>query len=264
MRTVKPNESAEANLNEIYNTGFQLAFVSPENEQCHAWVLCKDFMNDVVWSQIHGEKVGIYGFSYDPSVNPNMSMDPVKIVVRDKEREPQEFDRVIKQSVKFLNIVERQHGFPESKAERVLFGKTDQRVWMFTCPPCWIHASPMLSLLTLYIRIGCHYPGGGSMNRAISYYRNEVEHNDSGYLKESRQMRLLILKRGLSIFRPKMEDNYPKDADLHTVHHSWGIVNSPRQEQLQKLWDLKELSKMGKNKKTQGEAAIREDAVIKE
>lgn len=249
MKNVKPYTDADASLSEIYSTGFQLAFTSYHNQMCHAWVLCKDFMADAVWSQIHGKPVSIYSFKYNPKKQAKISFKPVKVIVRDKTQSGEEHDRRCRQSIKFLNIVERLHGFPESRAEKVKFGDTDQNVWMFTCPTEWVHASPMLSLLTLYIRIGCFYPGGGRLNAAISHYKKTVTHNDAKYLKQCRKLRLLILKKGISIFQDKMEDNYPDDGtELHTIHHQWGIVNSPKQENLKKLWELGDLEQMGKKK----------------
>lgn len=261
MKTIKPIENANAKLSEIYSTGFQLSFVSRQNNQCHPWVLCKDFMNDAVWATLHKRRVSIYEFTYDANKHPKVSFSPVKIIVRNKQKKPEVFDKEIKKSIKFLNIAERQHGFQESTVERVKFGDTDQRVYMFKCSKEWIHASPMLSLLTLYIRIGCHYPGGGSMNKAIKYYKNNVKHNDASYLKQCRKMRLLVLKKGLSIFKSRMKDNYPLNDDLHNIHHQWGIVNAPKHGIFKKLWDLKDLDKMGKKKE---EPAEKEEAIIKE
>ena len=41
--------SKQGGLSEIYSTGLQFSFVSPNDEMCHAWVLCKDFLTDRRW-----------------------------------------------------------------------------------------------------------------------------------------------------------------------------------------------------------------------
>lgn len=258
MKTITPYTDAEARLSEIYSTGFQIAFVSPDDKACHAWVLCKDFLNDAIWASLHNKPVSIYSFHYDPKSQPGLSLDPVRLIVRDKTiKSGADFDKRIRQSIKFLNIVERLHEFPQSTAEKVNYGKTGSNVWMFTCPKQWIHAPPMISLLTLYIRIGCNYPGGGHLNAAIKFYKQELagkadrqSSNDAGYLKQSRKMRLLIMKHKLGIFKPNMSDNYPSGVDIHTVHNNWGIVNCSKDAGMKKLWDLSDLENVGKKKIT--------------
>jgi hypothetical protein len=101
-------------------------------------------------------------------------------------------------------------------------------------------------MLSLFLRVGCHYEGGGKLNAAIRKFK-QVEHNDAGYLKDSRNMRHLILKKGLSIFADKMEDNYPHE-DVDTVHDCWGIVEAKRCHTFKSLWNLEGLETVLKKK----------------
>lgn len=230
-------------LCEIYITGFQLAFLSDTFEQAHQWVLCKDFMTDVLWATVNQESVEIYDFCYEPDSYPRISTDPVRIVVRNKELENNEFDRQIQKSYEFLHILETRLKFELASIEKVEH-PDGGAVWMFTVDKKWIHASPLFSMLSLFLRVGCYYDGGGKLNDAIRKFRT-VEHNDAEYLEESRNMRLLIMKKGLSIFAPKMKDNYPHE-DVDTIHDCWGIVESKSCHTFKTLWDLKGLKKTKK------------------
>ena len=235
-------------LCEIYSSGFQIAMVSEDNKQCHPWVLCKDFLNDIIWGTLHKKQVSIYGLDFNYNRDPNPSLDPVKLIVRNKKKTAAAFKKEIKQSIKFLNIVERQHGFKESTIEQVDYDGKDG-VWMITCDKVWIHAPPMISLLGLYIRVGCHYPGGGSLNKAIKHYKTNVKHNDARYLKQSREIRLHILENGISIFKKNMKDNYPKNSDVHTIHNALGIVNCKNNSEAKTIWDISEIKIKSSKKK---------------
>lgn len=213
----------EKRLCEIYSSGFQFTFLSKDYKQCHHWVLCKDFLTDVIWSTVHNKSVSIYGFSYNPKENPKIDVDDnILIAVRNKQVAEDKFDKEINQCIKFLNIVERRLKIPESTIEKA--ENKENCIWIFKCDKKWIIAPPMLSLLTLFIRVGCHYTGGGRLNAAIKDFKTTVKHNDASYLKRSRNLRLKILKEGIGIFGENMKKNWPS-ADIGTVHDSWGIVN---------------------------------------
>jgi len=239
-------------LSEIYHAGFQLAFVSPDLEQCHPWVLCKDFMTDALWADLHKKKASIYGFTYDPAKDPKLTRTKTVVVVRNRQKTAEVFCKEIKLSIKFINCLEERMGFKPSKAEQVECGK-DGCVWMITGDKKWMHAPPVFSLYSLYLRVGCFYDGKGRLHQAVRDFKKNVKHNDAGYLKTSRKLRLLLLQSGLTIFKDKKEDNYPKSADIHEIHNQWGIVNAANCSRLQKIWDLSGLETIGKKTKKKDE-----------
>lgn len=218
---------------------------SPKQEIATGWVLCKDFLTDAIWAQLHGKTAQIFGFRYQPGTDPELSLDPVLVVVRNKTKSNAVFDKEIQQSLKFINLVEARMSFSLSTLQKVDDG-TKHSVWLFTCPKEWVHAPPMFSMLTLFLRVGCHYKGGGKLNEALNDFKKNVKHNDSSYLKSSRKLRLLIMKYGLSIFDKDIKKNYPADASVGTIHNSSGIVNSARSPVFKKLYNLSKLESMGK------------------
>ncbi len=263
-------------LCEIYNLGFQMAFVSEKLEQCHPWVLCKDYLVDALWATFNKKKVAIYGFRYDPSDNdfPAISLDPVKIIVRNKELDNNDFDKQIENCCKFINIVEARLKFKMAVIEKVKLGDKGS-VWMFTLDKRWIHASPMISMLSLFLRIGCFYNGKDRLQDTIRLFKKneegreyspagEAKVNDGRYLSQSRRFRLLIMKKGISIFKPKMEDNYPNEEDIHTIHNNWGIVSSAKNSRFKTLWNLEGLDTIGgKSKKKKKSKTLKQKVKIK-
>lgn len=284
MRTVKPYDK-NGHLCEIYSTGFQLAFASPDLEQCHDWVLCKDFLTDVVWAQLNQSSASIYGFRYQYKNNPVISIDPVLMLARNKQVKNGIFDKCIVNSTKFMNMLETKLKFTLCKSEKVEFKieESSYSVWMFTLDPRWLHAPPMVSLLSLMMRVGCHYNGSGYLASALRKFKksviarrdgltkdsdNELEkiedfkalYNDANYLRKSYALRTLIIQKGISIFKPEMKDNYPSNVDIHTIHNNWGIVEARNCEQLKTLWDFSGLEII---KAIAKEKAIKKEAVQK-
>jgi len=252
LKTIQPFNEKQF-LCEIYNVGFQLSFVSKDLKQCHPWVLCKDFLTDAVWATMHQSRVGIYGFSYDTKIHPPISLNPVLLMVRNTQVTEKTFAESIQNSCKFLNKIERKLKFKKAKVENVILEKKTN-CWLFTLDKRWLHASPMISLLSLFMRVGLKYNPELNFNSFIrSVKHDEIQvgkngtKNDKKYLKQSRKFRLLILKNGIKIFKTKMKDNYPT-SDIHTIHNCWGIVSASKLKQFQTLWDLKELKTIGQKK----------------
>jgi len=271
-------------LCEIYTTGLQFAFVSDQFEQAHQWVLCKDFLTDVLWSTVHDEPIEIYSFEYLPRDYPAISKDPVRLIVRNKAISQDEWERQIRQSKKFINKVEKKLGFKLAKLEKVEYDEHDPAkggsVWMFTLDKRWIHASAMISMLTLYIRLGCQYDDESSINSTLKNFKkkygvdedgnrpnvpgaqDESLFNDADYLRKSHTLRQLIMKKGISIFAPKMEDNYPYE-DTWTVHDYWGIVSSRTCSSFKNIWDLTGLKTVVPKKTTTKKVTVKKKVRVK-
>jgi hypothetical protein len=229
-------------------------------------VLCKDFLTDALWATFNTDYAHIYGFEYNPAEHPLISLDPVLILARNRQVNDAEFEQQIQNACKFINLVEVKLKFELATVEKVEH-KQGGSVWLFTLDKRWIHAPPMISMLSLFLRVGTFYNGKGRLHDAIRMFKKsadnlhdnydddfydeddgEVQVNDASYLKRSRSLRLLILKKGIKIFKEKIEDNYPHE-DIHTVHNQWGVCGAGKHKSFQTLWDLKGLETIGKKKK---------------
>jgi hypothetical protein len=107
-------------------------------------------------------------------------------------------------------------------------------------------------MLALFLRVGCQYSGNDTLDNALRSFKsasvvdddyddgysddNQII-NDANYLSRSHHFRRLIMTKQLSIFAPKMEDNYPFD-DVDTIHDGWGIVSARYCDSFKTIWDL--------------------------
>lgn len=216
-------------------------------------------MTDVVWSTIHKEPIEIYGFQYNPHSDPKIAMDPIYIVVRNKELDEGLFDEQIQKSHQLIRMLEIKLEFEPSRLKKVDH-ENGGDVWMFILDKKWIHTSALLSMLTLFMRVGCNYSGKGKLNAAIRSfkrykpedrddYSESTRSNDANYLRQSHKLRCLILKQRLSIFAPKMEDNYPH-SDVDSIHERWGIVGARNCNELKCIWNLDGIKTILQKKKT--------------
>ena len=120
------------------------------NKQCHQWVHCKDFLNDVVAATVNTcSPFSIYGLRV-PTIP--ISLKTCALLL--KEEEPQMYS--VKAAIEFVNIVNDLVGFNKTRVNsKVLpFYKTrgDKR---------WLHDPRLLSLYTLLLRLGLTYDGSG-------------------------------------------------------------------------------------------------------
>ena len=66
LKRIKWYESGCKNSNvlQIYKKGLEFAFVSDNYEQCHNFILCKDFLQDIVYSNINEKTINIFNDLY--------------------------------------------------------------------------------------------------------------------------------------------------------------------------------------------------------
>ena len=244
----------QGGLSQIYSTGFEYSLVSENLEQCHKWVLCKDFMNDAVWGALNGKSCSIYGFSFNPDTMPHPAYkNNMLLIIRDNTRTAEELRKAIQQSIIFINKLDERMKFDKTIVEEVEYKdekhKYNKPVFLFTLDKRWIHAPPLLSMITLFIRVGCHYDGTSGFHQAVKSFKTKITHNDASYLKQSRDMRLLILERGMGTFKTDIKDNYPADWSIGEVHNSCGIVNTKTFAEIKSIWNLEGLGTIGKSPK---------------
>ena len=146
------------NLCEIYQVlGIQYAFLSADNEQCHAWIKCRDFLHDALRCHITGEKDGIYGFSYNPSVDPPLDLEKMRMMVRREaaqgESESSENTKeIIDSALSILHCIEDYSGIKPLSAIYSTSG--DKDTYVFEGASDWMESTFMISLYTFLIRLG--------------------------------------------------------------------------------------------------------------
>ena len=240
MSTPKVSFGENYGTSQIYSQGFEFAFMSrPKGakvyEQATTFVYCKDFLHDAIWASLHGTKVEIFGFKYDSSKDKPLKLDRTALTFRNTQyqSEPEKFHERMEACIEFLQGVDRLLNFRPTQIYQVPHDSSP--CWLVLADKRWQHAPTMLSLYTLFIRIGFfHTPGeevAKTINRAekgeikigpgLSYAGNL----DCSYVKQARRGIEVILKHGLDVFHRTMKANYPEGVDTHLLHDGFGIVN---------------------------------------
>jgi hypothetical protein len=232
---------------QIYSHGFEYATCTKHNnrkntlKQLIPFIYCKDFLHDVVWAAVNNKKYGIYGLNYDPTTSPDnsLSLDKVRLAVRDKSIPSNDMITNMRNTTNFLNAVEKICKFspttinsvisteqpgaikkPESKKKATFAG-----IFLVEGDKRWIHAPPLLSLYTLLLRVGFKYVEG---ENPIEYINKAVKggFRDSHYLTSLINAKLipLLFEKNVSMFNSNIKDNYPSDKDSSYVHNQLGIV----------------------------------------
>jgi len=211
-------------MNQIYSTGLEFSWVSPEGKQCHPFAFCKDYLQDAVWATINNQNAGIYGFYYVPGTNPVVDFKATRVAVRLKG--DQDFKSKCLKSLNFMRAIEADQGFDPSRLE--YGGKykdgTDE-VYVLVGDVRWMYSPTLISLYTLAVRVGMTYEEG-SWREHFENAKSYIGSNDAKYTTRAKAgLDKVIGKPITEIFASKFEDNYPADAGIYGLHDHSGIVS---------------------------------------
>ena len=76
-------------LIQAYNSGLEYAFISKDMKQCHPFVLCKDFLHDIVHANLNKKPVSIFGLVYKTTgwfANPSIDLECTRIALVNSSR----------------------------------------------------------------------------------------------------------------------------------------------------------------------------------
>lgn len=209
--------------------GLQFAFVSQKNEQCMPLAYCKDYLQDAIQAHLLNKKKKKYGFIYDPEVHPKICIEKCKLLVaHDKDKN---FKDNVPKCLMFLNQIEDRLGIKKTVARCVSNPEKkylNEKAWVFTGSKRWLKSPPMISLYALLIRVGFSHKPDESFMATI----HDICENERPTYQSVDKFRLRTAKKGFyrilvhgdkKIFHRKIEDNYPSDIDIHTMHNKMGI-----------------------------------------
>lgn len=215
---------SEGNLNQIYSSGLEFAFISKEGEQCHPFAFCKDYLQDAIWATLNKSSAAIYGFSYKHGRNPIVDLKKTRMALRFKNQAG--FDELAVAALKFIHEMEKAQGYELSELH--YGGKYKDKthpVYVFVSDQRWMHSPVMISLYTLALRVGLSYTGGDwqqHFTAAKKYYGR----NDKTYTKAAKKALEKIIGKDVGdVFAKKFADNYPKKLSMSGMHDRSGIVS---------------------------------------
>lgn len=257
--TPKVKFGGDYHTSQIYSLGYEFAFMSRKTkrsafEQATPFVYCKDFLHDAIWAYLNKSSVSIWSFKYDYAKNLPLLMDRTVLCFRNTQfaKKPEDFHKMMGPCLEFLQLCEKELGF-ERLTEIHQVENPDGPCWLVLGDAGWQHAPTMISLYTLFIRLGCfHKPGdslASTLKKAekgsieIGDSRSYAGNNDCKYVKQGRSGIDVILKHGLDVFHEGQADNYPKSLKENGLHDNYGIVNftAKRPQKVLPHWYRKEI-----------------------
>lgn len=211
-------------LSQIYNKGLEYAFFNADNEQCHTFAYCKDFLQDAVWATLNKKKASIHLFSYEFGKNPPLDMETMRMGVRNKG--DKEFADKCEKSLKFMHAMEADMGFQPSEMYSVgKYEGGDDEVFVYASDVRWMYSPVLISLYSLALRVGMTYEEG-SWREHFESAKSYLGSNDKSYTASAKKALDKIVGKDVGeVFAATLEENYPENCDMTGMHHYSGIVS---------------------------------------
>lgn len=213
---------------QVYAKGIEYALVSDKNEQCHPFVWCKDFLHDVVYASVNKRSFEVYKFKYDPKASPNPSLKKLKILVTNSK--DKKLQNKVPDCLDFINQIESFLNMEFTNVKDCCNPPSGyEKVFLFIANKRWINSPPMLSLYSLFIRIGFSHEIGDNFLTTLEKIKLNVikpyQRYDKKWLLEIQTALDKIFKIGdKKIFSKDIKKNYPSDMVIDTVHNRMGII----------------------------------------
>lgn len=226
---------------QIYSMGYEFAFLGRKTKkgpfhQATPFVYCKDFLHDAVWAFLNKSSIKIYSFIYDYATSVPLCLDRTVLAFRNaqfKGDKESEFHSRLEPCLEFLQLADRALGFRPTQIYPV--PHEGGPCWMILADGRWQHAPTMVSLFSLFVRVGCFHKPGDTLETTISRAaEGEVKVGDSShyagnkdgsYVKSGRKGIDCILEHGLGVFHDSQMENYPPELKDKGLHDNYGIVN---------------------------------------
>lgn len=209
--------------------GLEYAFLNDDYKQIHELVLCRDYLNDVMYGSLNNKKIDIWGFKYDPQTDPAPSKKHTKLLLASKK--DKFFRKKIFNSLSFVNQIERRLKMSPTEVEECENPDRHYKtgVFIFNGNKRWMKAMPMISLYTLLIRIGMVHDPYRNWTDTIQLIKNEQLEpyckEDLPFLKKaSSGMNRIIHHGDRKIFYRNIEKNYPEVDEISKIHCDFGII----------------------------------------
>lgn len=221
-------------LSEGRNSGIGFAFLkrldSEKYETVQPFSPCKDYLNEVVFTEkynvptkAHGlnypkklnifTEVGYLGFKIMVSKQNNYGFN-TKGVDSDIENLNSNFHNI----QLFLNLIEDKLGINPS-----LIKKVDSNLYIVQLDTKWIISTPTISLYTLLLRIAQYYDGDSDIINFIEKYSKETTTQDKSLATALLPKFTTILDKGILPPQPKFSLP-PVDKPYTSSPHGYGII----------------------------------------
>jgi len=217
-------------LCEISQTaGIEYSFMSSEADgfkQCHQWIKCRDFLHDALRSHISGKADEIYGFKYDPKVNPPLDLKKMRMLIKHTKSGTVDTREVMDASLAALHMVEKTGGIELSKLYKV---NGHDNMYLFEGAEDWMESTFMISLYTLLIRLGAQkmsFKDKEEFDKKIDELsKSNKSDNDINYLKTVSPFIHRIVEKRKALVYVKKDKMLFEGKGIGTFHGYTGVVS---------------------------------------
>jgi len=210
------------NLAEIYGREEsmpEMTLVAEDGRQIGAWVKCKDFIQDVYWAKQNRVSYSIYGYDYNPTIEPLPSDRNLILAMRWKGKSDKQMDKMMGNVKRTVEWVERnipwknrdgktRNGIP--KFLRSEFTKTQNGVFIIFGSRIWFRSIACISFFTWLIRASLMNEG----ETIDSIGKTPPNKKDIYYLKSGKRFVETLMEKGLDAFKPDF-DNHDSVVSVH-------------------------------------------------
>lgn len=161
-------------LSEGVHNGFTFALLDDENTTMHTEAQCKDYFQDLWWSENRQQPTEVWGFEWKPG-RIKLDAECYRFALKFKDVLRDRMDNLLN----FLHIFEQALGYRPCSIEQTI----DENVLIITVSSQWFISAPMISAWTTLVRLSLQYAGGDVME-----YLDNVAAPVKRYLAESYRM----------------------------------------------------------------------------
>ena len=139
-------------LIEGVSNGFTFTFIDANNRGLHTPAQCKDYFQDLFWSEYNNKPCAVWGFTWKPGML-DKDAKTYRMALQEKGSD---LTSMSKRLLHFLAEFEQAQGFKYS----VVLDTTQSDTIVLEFDARWTHSAPMISAFTSLVRLGFTYPGG--------------------------------------------------------------------------------------------------------
>lgn len=207
-------------LNEIYQTkDVKFVFLRKTGkdtyDECHVPAKCRDYLHDIVNTNLTGFPTGIYGMSYTKEGNPEVDLDVTRYGLKfPDEKSAASFQENVPP---IIHVIEKNAGLKLTTVSQV-----DKQYFVVEGDPFWVHSTLAVSLYTLLLRI-CAYEYKDPSN-----FREELKPvggNDAQYVGKIPAKAWEAILSDVKQFHTPTFCGWPAGSSIDTIHDYSGVVS---------------------------------------
>lgn len=200
----------------------QFAFINPDTgKTITPFCKCKDYFNDMFWSNKVKKSVSVYGFSWTPDRDKGvLHKDRLCLAIRLIDRDDKsKFHKIEEENIKGIVDIIAQfseaNGFEPATVERE---ESDGKHIILYFDKKWTEIPYLNSAFFLLVRLGFTYKHGEDVTKDYKTTAKFISPNDEGYLRLVKNKIEDLLKG--KIDSKQTYEKYTND----TIHNYSGIV----------------------------------------